>query len=350
MRLARFLQRVERVGKCLNHLDVDAVYFENPVDLYYLTGLKLSSGRLVVHPRGSRLFVDGRYFQIAQENSPVPSSLESVEAFTSFLKEAGVSRIAFDGAHTPFRRYVQLKSSTGCEWVSADSLFERLRLIKDPEEIALMKKSAALAWKGHEWIVSSLRVGITERELARGFEIFCLENGADKLSFEPIIAFGKNSAMPHYHPQDTRLQSGDEVLIDIGVVLDSYHSDMTRVHFFETQSHEMHSFYEIAKRAFTEALKLCRPQQTFGALDLAARAVMREANVEELFVHGLGHGIGLLTHEFPRIKYTSDSKDVKLEPGMVFTIEPGLYVPGRGGVRYEDTVAITEEGCENFYG
>ena len=230
------------------------------------------------------------------------------------------------------------------------SLFKTLRLIKDAGEIEKMKQSAHLAWKGYEWILSALKVGVTEKEIAKGFEIFCLQSGADCLSFDPIIAFGSNGAMPHYHPQDIPLTKEDPVLIDIGVVLDYYHSDMTRVFFPASQkTGKIHHFYTLIQKAQKKALSLCRPGVKLGTLDAAVREVFRAEDVESLYVHSLGHGIGLQTHEFPRIKHDNEDKDLVLEPGMVFTVEPGLYLPGTGGVRYEDTIVITAHGYENFY-
>jgi Xaa-Pro aminopeptidase len=227
--------------------------------------------------------------------------------------------------------------------------FKTLRAIKEKQEIVLMKKSAALLWKGFQFLRKALKKGVTEKELATRFEIFCLENGAERLAFEPIIAFGKNGAMPHYRSQNVKLKDGDAVLIDIGVVLNNYHSDMTRVVFYKKEDPYIRHLYDIVKRAQMSALKLCRPGTKFKELDLAARKIMREEGVEDLFVHSLGHGIGLETHEYPRIKFDNEDKDVVLESGMVFTVEPGLYVPGKGGVRYEDTIVITPTGYANFY-
>ncbi|MES2122808.1 MAG: M24 family metallopeptidase, partial [Chlamydiota bacterium] len=194
-----------------------------------------------------------------------------------------------------------------------------------------------------------IKAGISEKELALIFEVFCLQNGAEAMAFDPIVAFGPNSAMPHYRSQDVPLCKGDIVLIDIGVVREKYHSDMTRVHFFQGADPEMQRLYAIARKAQRKALEHCRPGVRVGMLDEAARDVLRDEGVEELFVHSLGHGIGLETHEYPRIKATGESKDMHLEVGMAITVEPGLYIPGKGGVRYEDTVVITPNGYRNFY-
>ena len=338
----------------LRKAKLDSCLIENPLDLFYYTGLKLSTGRLLIHEAETLLLVDGRYLQVAKESSPCKSSLDSPQKFLDYCEKHKVGRLGFDGRNTSYDHFLLLEEwkkqgNREIKLVAASSILKSARAIKDRVEIGKMKKSAALLWEGFQFINSSLKKGVTEKELSRRFEIFCLEKGADRLSFEPIIAFGPNSAMPHYRSQNVALKDGDAVLIDIGVVLDSYHSDMTRVVFHKKENAFLSRLYEIVKKSQKSALKACRPGVKFKELDLAARKVMQEAQVEDLFIHSLGHGIGLETHEFPRIKYNGDDKDVVLQSGMVFTIEPGLYVPGKGGVRYEDTIVITPTGYTNFY-
>jgi Xaa-Pro aminopeptidase len=212
-----------------------------------------------------------------------------------------------------------------------------------------MKKSAALVWKGFEHIRRSLKVGVTEKELALSFEIFCRKQGAEKLSFDPIIAFGKNTAYPHYRAGDVKLKKDQLVLIDIGVVVDHYHSDMTRTVFFGNPDPRLVLLETVVKKAHAAALKLCKVGTKVGDLDKAARQVIEKAGLKELILHSLGHGIGLETHEFPRLKYKGEDQSTLLQEGMVITIEPGLYLPGVGGVRYEDTIVITSKGYTNFY-
>lgn len=351
LKTASNLHRIDRLKIELKKAKLDACLIENPLDLFYFTGLKLSSGRLLISETETELIVDGRYFQMAEENSPFKTALDSPQKFLDFCQKHKVARLGFDGRHTSYDHFLLLEKwkKQEMELVAASSFLRSARAIKDRQEIAKMKKSAALLWEGFQFISKALKKGVTEKELSRRFEIFCLEKGADRLSFEPIIAFGPSSAMPHYRSQNVALKDGDAVLIDIGIVLDNYHSDMTRMVFFKKKDAYLSRLYEIAKKSQKSALKLCRPGVKFKELDLAARKVMREDKVEELFVHSLGHGIGLETHEFPRIKYNGDDKDVVLESGMVFTIEPGLYVPGKGGVRYEDTIVITPNGYVNLY-
>lgn len=342
---------MKRLQVALKKEKLNACLIEQPLELFYFTGLKLSAGRLIVHPVDALLLVDSRYVQVAEEKSPFKTALDAPEKFFSFCKDHRVRTLGFDGRHTSYDHFLRLqkKSEKKIKWIPATSFFKETRAIKDKEEIQKLQKSAALLWKGFQFLRTCLKKGIQEKELSKRFEIFCLERGADRLSFEPIIAFGPNSAMPHYRSWDTRLKEGDIVLIDIGVSVDNYHSDMTRVLFYKKENPYLQRLYEIVKRAQNSALKLCRPGVKVKQLDMAARQVMYEEKVEDLFIHSLGHGIGLEVHEYPRIKYDGEDKDVELKSGMVFTLEPGLYVPNIGGVRYEDTILITPTGHKNFY-
>ncbi len=342
-------KRVKNLQKRLKGSGLDACLIESSVDLFYFTGLKLSAGRLLVHEKSSLLLVDGRYLQIAKEKSKLPTALDSPAEFEAFCKKNRIIRLGFDGGHTSYDQYKRLKKGFKVELVPSTPFFKVCRSIKDRAEISAMKKSAELLWQGFQFLRKSLKKGITEKELSKRFEIFCLERGAERLAFEPIIAFGKNSAMPHYRSHDVPLKEGDIVLIDIGIVLDGYNSDMTRVVFFKKEDPYLSRLYEIAKEAQKSALKHCRPGVKLKELDLSARKVMAREKVEELFVHGLGHGVGLECHEFPRVNSKGEDKDIVLEEGMVITVEPGLYVPGKGGVRYEDTVVVTAKGHLNFY-
>src|SRR6185436_14730252 len=331
MRSKIYSNRVSKLQAFLKSWKADGCLIENPLDLFYLTGLELSLGGLIVLPNTAKLFVDGRYIEFAKKNSPFPVELLSTEAVNSFLRP--VQTLVFDSSSTTVHRYDQLKKlEKNLSGISQP--LRQLRLIKDPAEIKAMKKSAAVVWKGFEHIRRSLKVGITEKELALSFEIFFRKNGAEKLSFNPIIAFGKNSAYPHYRAGDVKLKKDQLVLVDIGVVVDHYHSDMTRTIFFGKPDPRLVLLETVVKKAHAEALSLCKSGTKIEDLDKAARRVIQKAGLQELILHSLGHGIGLETHEFPRIKYQGEDQNVILCEGMVVTIEPGLYLPGVGGVRY----------------
>ncbi len=342
--------RIRALQRALKAARMDACLIEEPTNLFYFTHLQLSHGKLLVHRDKAILFVDGRYIQVASQNAPVDVELEKGAALLSFCKKYRTKVIGFDETYTTVSEYSLLKKRLkGIELSPCSTFFKRMRSIKDKTEIQRMRASAKLLWCGFEHLLTLVKAGITEKELAKRFEIFCLEEGADRLGFEPIIAFGENSAMPHHRAGKRALKEGDLILIDIGVVLNRYHSDMTRMLFFGREDPALKSLYRIVRKAHAAALRAARPGVTVGELDRVARAVMTQSKVDQLYLHALGHGLGLEIHEFPRLKFSGVDHDVVLEAGMVFTIEPGLYIPQRGGVRYEDTVVITPQGHENFY-
>ena len=194
-----------------------------------------------------------------------------------------------------------------------------------------------------------LKEGLYEKELAKELELFCLKNGAERLSFSPIICFGVNSAIPHHKSDDTKLKNGVIVLIDMGVVFNNYTSDFTRTFCFGAETKAFKDMYSLVKEASFIAKEQLRDNQDIILIDKNIREFFRKNNSDQYFIHGLGHGIGLEVHETPRIKWNEESKPFILKEGMFITIEPGLYRENFGGVRYEDTVLISKNGYENLY-
>lgn len=347
-------KRLERLKLHLKNLDVDGCVIDHPTDLFYLLGIELSLGRMIITQHDAALFVDGRYFLECQERSIVPTMPLEEEQISAFLLKEKVSRLGFDADNTLYRSYENLEKmiqKTGLKitLVSCDHFLKEIRVIKDTHEIDCLKRSADLLWKGFQHIQKILKEGITEKQVALEFELFVRKNGADELSFTPIIAFGENGAKPHHRSSDLKLKKNDTALIDIGVKVNHYCSDMTRVVFINEGNPDVKRLYSINRKAQKAALARCKPGAFLKDLDLAAREEMKKEKVEELFVHSLGHGVGLDIHEFPRVSSKGLEQNVLLKPGMVITIEPGLYLPHVGGVRYEDTILITEEGYLNFY-
>lgn len=338
-----FLRRIQKLQDKFK-----GCLIENPVDLFYLTGLQLSLGTCLITQKGAYLFVDGRYFAAAKKKSPCDVVLMSKEALQGHLKP--LSTVIFDSRWTSLERWEQLKKLCPGSLKGITQPLKEIRAVKEPKELLAMKKSAKLLWKGFQEVKKQLKVGITEKEVALKFEMFCRLHGAEKMAFDPIIAFGKNSAYPHYRPGDVRLKQGDIVLIDIGVVVDCYHSDMTRTVFFGKPDPRLVLIETVVKKGHEAALKLCKAGAKVEDLDLAARHIAEKAGLGDLLAHSLGHGIGLETHEFPRLSFQGEDQALLLEAGMCITIEPGLYLPGVGGVRYEDTVIVTSSGYQNLYG
>ncbi len=309
---------------------------EDPIDLFYLTGIELSAGQLLIAQEGSTLYVDGRYIEEAKSHTHAelgPAKL--------------VGKVEFDSCKTTYQRYLDLQKE-GVDLIPIKEPTRPLRVIKSPEEIEKLVAAANLGLEGYYAVLNLLEEGITEKEVALELEVFWRRKGGSAVAFSPIIAFGENSSKPHYHPVDRSLRKNEAVLIDIGVTLDHYHSDMTRVFFFGNPDPKMEEIYEIVKEAQARALALCKPGVTCRELDLAARDYINQKGFGEFFAHGLGHGIGLQVHEPPRIHSKGSDADFKLEAGMVITVEPGIYLPSFGGVRIEDTVIITPNGHRNL--
>ncbi len=339
-----------RIAILQKHLRSEAALIESPVDLFYLTGLQMSKGLLAVTANEAVLYVDGRYFSKATKEAPCTVRLLDSESPARFLRDNEIRRVDFDSAATSYDRFENLKKmAEGIEFSPMSGLLKLHRGVKDGEEIAALKRAADLTWRGYRHIAGMLTEGIAEEELALEFEMFVRKHGASGLSFEPIIAFGENSAYPHHRAGKTRLEKDQVVLMDIGAVVDSYRGDLTRVHFFGRANPEIERMLQLTKRAQQAAIDQIRPGAKLGDVDRAAREVFRSEGVEELFSHGLGHGIGLETHEFPSFKAGSGDQDLELKVGMVFTVEPGLYRPGLGGVRWEDMVQVIERGVEKLF-
>lgn len=330
-----------RIEKLQKKLTCPAYIVEEPTNLYYLTGLDLSLGVLVVTPTTAELYVDGRYREIAEAKSPVSVRSIDENPFKN-LKEVG-----FNSESTTYKRYTELKERQ-LNLIPLPDLVAELRILKEPQEQALLREASDLGIMGYEYALSILEEGITELEVAIELDIFWKRQGGQGVAFDPIIAFGSASSMPHYRAGSRMLKKGDIVLMDLGVTLNHYHSDMTRVHFFGDPQQKLKEIHSIVHEALQRALKLCKPGAKLGDIDQAARGYIESCGYT--LPHSLGHGIGLEVHEAPLLRNKSPWKDVTLEAGMVITVEPGIYIPNLGGVRLEDTIIINSKGYENLTG
>ena len=338
-RLAKFQAHFSEWG-------VEGFVIENPTDLTYFSGLKLSHGRLLIGPKTATLFVDGRYKEIAKKGSPYPvKDLTEKSLKESLAKLEGTVKFGFDTSLTVAAHRELKKSFIKRVFKGFDHPTLAVRMVKDRSELILLQKSADLLWKGFQHARKELKVGMRECELAHEFEFYVKKLGAEALSFEPIIAFGENSALPHHHSGRRKLKRGDVVLMDMGVVLNGYASDMTRIVFFGEVSKRIQEIYKVVRKAHQAALDVCKAGEFVALLDTVVRKSL--GREEKHFIHALGHGIGLDVHELPRVSMKS-TKEI-LQEGMVITIEPGIYLPGIGGVRYEDMVVITKTGYRNLF-
>lgn len=341
-------QRIEKARALLIQENLSALIIDAPIDLFYFTGLDLSLGRLVIDQSHVTLFVDGRYFEACKNQVSYPVILtKGFERETPFglWWTFEKKRVGFDAQVTSFAEYEKLQTLNS-DWIPLHSPIKKMREIKDEDELDKLKKAAILCSQGYDFVLTLLKEGITEIEVARQLEMFWIAKGADRLAFPPHIAFGASSSQPHYHPGDRKLRQGDLVLIDIGVVYHHYNSDMTRIVFYGSPHCDLAKIYHIVYEAQAKAITLCRPGIPIAAVDRAARHVIEEAGYSDYFLHGLGHGVGLEIHELPSLRALEQGPI--LQPGMVLTIEPGIYLPNLGGIRLEDTLLICEKGSYNL--
>lgn len=339
------MNRIKKVQKNLKTYGVDALVVQHTTDLLYLTGVSLSAGSLVVTKDDAVLFVDGRYEEKCRALGSISVDKAKKGDIEAFIKSKMCKSIGFNQDTTTYSSYEQLLK-TGIVLKPLSKPIEQIRAIKEASELKALQKAADLCMKGFDFVCSRLKNGVTEAELAKELEIFWLKKGGDRLAFDSIIAFGKNSSMPHYRPQKCLLTAGDVVLIDIGVMLAGYASDMTRVVFFGKPDPKLIKIYDTVKKAKDAAFEACKPGALSSQLYQKAADVIDKAGYKGRFVHGLGHGIGLDVHEYPTLRAASDTPGIILKENMCVTLEPGIYIPGLGGVRLEDTVVLTKDGCK----
>ena len=338
---------LEKARTLLAKENLDLLIVDNPIDLYYLTGHHFSLGRLAIG-QNATLFVDGRYLEAAQKIPSVSTILTKgygkgspfAESFASLPK-----RVGFDASTTTFSAYQELEALFGREsLVPLSAPIQRLRMVKEPIEIEYLAAAAHLAILGLDFVRSFLKEGMIEEEIALELELFWRRKGGQKLAFDTIIASGPNASQPHYRAGKRKITRHEPILVDMGVVLHNYHSDLTRVFFLGEPIPKMREIYSVVEEACKAALQICRPGTLVRELDSVARSVIEKAGYGEYFTHSLGHGVGLEIHELPLLRSTPPFGELPLSEGMVITIEPGIYLPGLGGVRLEDTIAITKEG------
>jgi Xaa-Pro aminopeptidase len=344
--------RLERIRARLATLEVDALLVTTPANRRWLSGFTGSAGVLLVDARRARIATDGRYHEQAQLQAPafelVAAPLRAVSSFAAALLDGlGGARLGFEpagltvAAHGEWSEAIEgLPQADRPRPVPAAGAIEPLRAVKDAAELDALTRAVQLGDEAWEHAVARLRPGITERELAWEVQRYAIEHGAEGLAFETIIAAGPHGAMAHARPRDVAVEAGQGVVMDLGVVVDGYHSDLTRTVPAGEPDAQFRRVYDAVLTAQTMAEQRIEAGMTGGEAHAIAATVLRETGYGEAFTHGLGHGVGLEIHEAPRL--AADSEDV-LADGQVVTIEPGVYLPGWGGVRIEDQ-CVMEDG------
>ena len=345
-----------RQAKLREHLATtrfDALLISHLPNIRYLCGFTGSAGLLLVEEAGSVFFTDVRYDTQAHEEvkgaKVVIARKAVLTALGDFLgarrKRARGWTIGLEAERFTIaekKRLTQVKP-TGVRLKDAPSLIERARMIKDADELQRIRAAVVLGAKLFDRAVGVIRPGVKETEVAAEMELAARRGGADEMSFPTIIASGARSALPHGRASDQAITAGGFVVCDFGVILSGYCSDQTRTVWVGPVSKDARQAYEAVREAQKAAIDAVRPGIAVGQVDAAARKVLRKAGLGRYFTHSTGHGVGLEIHEMPRV--ANGQREI-LQPSMVITIEPGVYFPGKWGVRIEDMVAVTATGCE----
>ena len=346
---ATFSYRRRQLVKQLKSKGLDCLLVAHPANVYYLTGFTGDSGILVLAANGPTLITDGRFTTQAQEEAPgIRVELQKGPLYPfagEWLRQRNLRRPGFDPAQWTVAQCKALKKRSGpkCRLMEAPGMVEVLRLEKDAQELATMRKAAILAGEVLESVLPLLKPGVREDEIGAEIEYRMKKNGASGVSFETIVASGKRGALPHARPTSKRLRKNELVVLDLGAILAHYCSDMTRTVFIGRAPERIRGWYQAVQTAQQAAVDAVRAGVTCGEVDAAAREVLRKSNLDSYFVHSTGHGLGLEVHEDPRI---ARGQSIRLEAGNVITIEPGVYVEGVGGIRIEDDVVVRSHGRE----
>ena len=330
----------------------DSLVVTHLPDVRWLSGFTGSSGAVALERGGAALFTDGRYTTQARAEAAglkvvIGKSWPGALA-AGWLAERKAKKAGFDAVNTTVAGLESMRKALPAGqrrrfFVATQGLVARLREVKDADEIVKMRRAAALGCRLFQGALTNLSVGVSESEIALGMELGARRAGAEAMSFETIVASGKRSALPHGRASATKLPRRGFVTLDFGVVLGGYCSDMTRtVHMGGATTREWDVYHSVLE-AQQAGVAAVRPGARCGDVDEAARSVLRKAKLDKWFTHSTGHGVGLEIHEGPRI---AAKQEQMLEPGMVITIEPGVYLPDEFGVRIEDMVLVTERGHE----
>jgi Xaa-Pro aminopeptidase len=338
--------RIQKLRQGLSEKEIEGVFISQAENRCYLSGFDGSSGFLFITPEDAILATDFRYIEQAKGQAPDYEIFRITgdvgKWFPELIAELEIKRLGFEAEHVTFAMHRQLcdilnKGKSQLKLVPVNGMVESLRAIKEPEEIELITKAAEITDAAIEYIQDKIHTGMMEREVAWEIEKFLREKGSEPLPFDVIVASGPNSALPHAKPSARAIHTGEPVIIDIGARVGGYSSDLSRTICLGTPDDTFNKVYDVVLGAQLAAMAIIKEGMTGGEADNLARIIIEEGGYGEAFGHALGHGVGLASHEQPRLGPNSQQHLVN---DMVFTIEPGIYIVGWGGVRIEDLVVM----------
>jgi Xaa-Pro aminopeptidase len=343
-------RRRARLSRLVTKEGLDSFLITNPVSVTYLTGFSGESSYLILGGKRTILVSDARFTEQIAEECPGlrthirPPAKNIYQAATEVLNSLGYRDVGFESAHLTV---AELETMSGLaeavRWKPGRDRVENMRAVKDPSEVAQIREAIAIAERAFAMFYAMLRPEDSEKDLSDHLEYYIRRAGGRCSSFPSIVAVGERAALPHAPPTSRRLGESELLLVDWGAAGRFYKSDLTRVLATRKISPKLEKVYTVVLNAQERALRAIRPGAKAQDIDAEARTTIAEAGFGQFFGHGLGHGIGLQVHEAPALRQNSETI---LEAGMVVTVEPGIYLPGWGGVRIEDDVLVTQDGCE----
>lgn len=342
-----YSRRRAALAKVLDDSGLDSFLVTSETNVSYLSGFIGHDSLLLITKKKNFFITDSRYIEDAAstvkgfEIELVSSS--TYDTIESLVGASGARRVGFEAVNLPYAVALRLKKILGkVGFVATRDVVENIRALKDEAELESIKKSIRLTKDVLARAISFVKPGVSEASVSRMIEIEFIRSGA-RIGFDPIVASGANSSKPHARPQGTAIKKDSVVMMDIGCNLDGYCSDITRMLFLGRVKERFKKIYTIVRKAQEEAIAKIRPGARVRDIDAAGRGHIERAGFGKYFGHSLGHGVGMEVHEQPSISKLSE---IVLKPGMVFTVEPAIYIPRLGGVRIEDMVTVTDKGCE----
>lgn len=343
------MSAIEKLRARMQEMSVSAALVTNIANIHWLTGFSGSSGFAIVTEDGGVFITDSRYSEQAPEQVkglPVriyQSPKTSAEVIAESAKELGVKKLSFESEHVTFATHDAWKEkSDGIEFEPVKNLVDELRLIKSPEEIHRVREACGIADACFEHVTRMMQEGVREYDIALDIEFFIRRQGA-KVAFPVIVVSGERSARPHGEPSEKKLEKGDFVTLDFGACVQGYNSDITRTVVIGAASDRHKEVYAAVLEAQTAAIDAIKPGANAKDVDALSREILKKYDLDKYFGHGLGHGLGSAVHDVGSLN--PSSKNV-LAPGQIWTVEPGVYIEKFGGVRIEDDVVVTKEGCD----
>lgn len=344
------MEQSNRLTRFQQTLEADAAIVTSNLNRYYLSGFLGTAGTLLVTKDRAFYLADGRYFEAVSEKvpfaNPVLVTLHDWSELARLCSELGVSKLAFEDLEMTVAVYRKIATAIpDVELVPLGGALPRQRAVKDEGELALIRKAQSITDRAYQELLGFIRTGVTEKQVARRLEELLTEFGATGLAFDTIAVAGAHSSLPHGKPSDYVLADGDFLTLDFGAAYEGYLSDMTRTVAIGHATDEMRLVYDTVLQAQQAAIEMIAPGVSCREVDARARDVMAKNGLDAYFIHSLGHSFGMEIHEQPGLSKTSEDT---LQPGVVMTVEPGIYLPGRFGVRIEDDVFVTQTGCVNL--